>query len=385
VYKKIRILYGLEAADSGALKHLTYLVTNLDQSIFEISVVLSTRRSREYAYRHILRMRRSKINVVIIPMERNIHVWKDFVSFFSILSYLVRHRYDIVHTHSSKAGVLFRMAAWIARVPSIVYTPHCFFFQGQSGIKRRIYSFIERCMGAITDYIVVSNNERVAALGDKIAAPKKLLNINNAIDFGEYNTHRRKDGLKAVMGLNENALVIGAIGRLVEQKDWLTYIYAAKETIATYPETVFLIVGEGELWEYLQSAIDFLGMTGKIIITGYYEQIEEIYSVIDVFVSTSLWEGLPYVLLEAMWFKKPVITTDLGYSGFIQERENGFLVTIKDYSLIAERIGLLIRDQALRKRMGENGYRLVSTQFTFEQFVRSHQEMYRRLFKGVKD
>jgi glycosyltransferase involved in cell wall biosynthesis len=187
------------------------------------------------------------------------------------------------------------------------------------------------------------------------------------------------------MGLPENALVVGAIGRLVEQKDWLTYIYAAKETIARFQETVFLIVGEGELCEHLQETIDILGMTNRIIITGYYEQIDEIYSVIDVFVNTSLWEGLPYVLLEAMWFKKPVITTDLGYSDLIQERENGFLVTVRDYSLIAKRIGELIQDQTLRQRMGDNGYRLVSTRFSFEKFVRSHEKLYCQLFKGVKD
>jgi glycosyltransferase involved in cell wall biosynthesis len=385
VCKKIRILYGLEAADSGALKHLTYLATNLDQAIFEIIVVLSVRRSGEFAYRHIRQMRKLKIEVVVIPMERSIHLWKDFVSFVAIFRHLAKNRYDIVHAHSSKAGVLFRMAAWIARVPSIVYTPHCFYFQGKVGIKKTFYSAVEKCMGVITDYIIVSNNERDAAIQCKIAALEKLLNINNAIDFDEYNANRRKDILKAAMGLQENALVIGAIGRLVEQKDWLTYIYAATETIAHFPETVFLIVGEGELREFLQDTIDFLGMTNKIIITGYYEQIDEIYSVIDIFVSTSLWEGLPYVLLEAMWFKKPVITTDLGYSDLIQERENGFLVTVKDYLSLAERIGQLIQDQPLRQHMGENGYQLVSKQFTFEKFVRSHERVYSQLYKSVKD
>ncbi|GGB24191.1 glycosyltransferase family 4 protein [Puia dinghuensis] len=380
--KKIHILYGLEAADSGALKHLTYLATNLDQTIFEITVILSTRRSTEYAYRHIMQMRRSKIRVIVIPMERNIHFGKDIVSFWAIFSHLVQNQYDIVHAHSSKAGVLFRVAAWMARVPAIFYTPHCFYFQGKSGIKRAVYSAIERWMGAITDHIVVSNNERDAAMNYNIAGSEKLLNINNAIDFEEYKSCRRKEILKRAMGLQENALVVGAVGRLVEQKDWLTYIYAAKDTIARFPEAVFLIVGEGELREYLQDTIDFLGMTDKIIITGYYAEIAEIYSVIDIYVSTSLWEGLPYVLLEAMWFRKPVVATDLGYSDLIQERENGFLVTRKDYSLIAKRIGQLIQDQALRQRMGEKGHQRVSRLFTFQKFVRSHEKAYLQLFSN---
>jgi glycosyltransferase involved in cell wall biosynthesis len=234
-------------------------------------------------------------------------------------------------------------------------------------------------MGAITDHIVVSNNEKEWAIKCKIAGPEKLLNINNAVDFGEYKARRRKDILKAEMGLGEDTLVIGAIGRLVEQKDWLTYIYAAKETIAHFPEVVFLIVGEGELREYLQETIDFLGMTGKTIITGFYQQIDEIYSVIDIFVSTSLWEGLPYVLLEAMWFKKPIIATDIGYAGIILEDENGFLVTVRDYHLIALRIQQLIQDRDLCRNMGENGYRRVCELFSFEAFVRQHEKVYTRL------
>lgn len=383
--KKIRILYGLEAADSGALKHLSYLVTNLNKELFDITVILSTRRSREYAHRHILRMRRAGAKVVILPMERDIHPWKDLVCLLRIILHLVRNRYDIVHAHSSKAGVLFRLAAWIRRVPYVFYTPHCFYFQGMTGTRKGVYSFVERCMAAITDHIVVSDNERDWAIRCRIAGREKLLTINNAIDFAEYAESRKKDILKQELGLDRGTIVIGAIGRLAEQKDWLTYIYAAKETVERFPETAFLIVGEGELEDFLRDTIEYLGMSEKIIFTGFHDRINEVYSVIDIFVSTSLWEGLPYVLLEAMRFRKPVIATDLGYAGFIKESENGFLVAARDHSLIAKRIGQLIGDRSLGRRMGEKGYDLVCTQFSFEQFVKQHEQAYSSVIKVVED
>lgn len=373
--KKLRILFGVEAADGGALKHLSYLVRNLDRTYFDVTVILSNKRS-EKVFHEIAKMEKAGTTVLLLPMERNINVWKDAKSFFKILSHISMDSYDIVHAHSSKAGVLFRIAAWVKRIPTIIYTPHCFYFQSKNGIRRMFYVGIEKLLGTITHYLVVSNTEKVWATNYKIVKPKKLKNINNAIDFTEYPLLCEDESTKRNMGFNDDSIIVGAIGRLVEQKDWLTYIYAAKEIVQHFPDVLFLIVGDGYLYHDLKETIKDLNLEGNVIITGYHSEVNKVYSVMDVFVSTSLWEGLPYVLLEAMWFKKPIVATNLGYQNIICDNENGFLVEVKDYKILASKIQELIMNKALSKDMGERGHHLVKSNFSFHEFVKKHESIY---------
>ncbi|HEY9008946.1 MAG TPA: glycosyltransferase, partial [Ohtaekwangia sp.] len=374
--KRIKILFGLEAADGGALKHLLYLVENLNSSDFDITVILSDKRKKSLD-KEIKRMIFNKARVLTMPMEREINVVKDFIALVKIVYHVGRNSYDIVHAHSSKAGILFRLAGWFNRVPLIVYTPHCFYFQAKSGVWKKVFSFIERLASGITDYIIVSDNERKAALSYKISSAQKLKNINNAIDFNQYKQYKNIEGIKQSLGI-KTRLVIGGIGRLTEQKDWITYIYAANEVLKTYPHVTFLIVGEGELRTQLNTLVHKLNIADRVLVIGYREDIQKIYAVMDIFVSTSLWEGFPYVLLEAMYYKKPVVTTDIGYSSVITKGMNGYLSPTRDYHCIADNISLLIANASLCKTMGGSGYDVVMQNYSFELFIREHELLYKQ-------
>ena len=203
-----------------------------------------------------------------------------------------------------------------------------------------------------------------------------MININNAIDFNEYPFNYPKEGAKREMGIGDHLTVVGAIGRLVEQKGWLTYLYAAKETLKHFPKMLFLIVGDGVMLNDLKKVIKELDIEDNIVITGYSCDINKVYSAIDIFVNTSLWEGLPYVLLEAMWFKKPIVATNLGYQNIIYENETGFLVDVKDYITLSKKIRELINDKAKGIKMGEKGRSLVESNFSFEEFVKKHERLY---------
>ena len=378
--RQLRVLFGLEAADGGALKHLSYLVSSLDPDSFSVTVILSAKRSEKVSP-EIIKMQDAGAAVLLLSMERQINLWKDAKSFLLIFFHLMNHRYDIVHAHSSKAGFLFRLAAWINRVPTIIYTPHCFYFQAKTGIKRTFFVWLEKLMGKITHHIIVSNTEKIWAINYHIVTPLKLKSINNAIDFNEYPLPSNGESAKPFLGLKDDLLVVGAIGRLVEQKDWLTYIYAAKEILQHFSNVAFLLVGEGVLLNDLKKKIKQLELEDKIIITGHSSEVSKIYSAIDIFVSTSLWEGLPYVLLEAMWFKKPIVATNLGYHNIIYDNENGFLVEVKDYKILAEKIQALIKNKAMSIEMGERGHHLVKSSFSFNEFVKKHEVLYLSCFK----
>jgi len=379
--RKCRILFGLEAADGGSIKHLLYLVLKLDKSRFDITVMLSWKRSRR-VYEVIAKMQLAGAKVIVMPMERSISPWKDLKAMIYIYRFLRSNPCDVVHAHSSKAGALFRIAARLAGVPRIVYTPHCFYFQAKTGWAKKAFVAMEKWLAGFTHYIVVSNGERNSALRHGIANAQKLRNINNAINFDEYNSPpacsppAERLTLLSQLGIPNDTIVVGAVGRLTLQKDWETYIYAAAETLKTWSNTVFLIVGDGELMDPLKSLIHRLGIAGKVIITGYRDDIQQVFSIIDIYVSTSLWEGLPYVILEAMWFQKPVIATDLDYGDIIQDNENGFLVSCRDYRLIAGKITHLIRNQQLGKEMGRKGFQLAQKCLSFNTFVRKHEDLY---------
>lgn len=369
--KRIKILYGLEAASGGALKHLIYLTTHLDKNIFDITVILSPRlRDAEL---EIDKLKAIGIKIIEISMCREVSLVKDCISLCKIIRFLHVHTFDIVHSHSSKAGVYFRVAAWINKVPLIVYTPHCFYFQSKSGMSKTIFELLERFLGFITDRIIVSENEKNECVNSKIVPFTKLLNINNAINFNDYTEHDKVVAL-ATLGLQEDAIVIGAIGRLVKQKNFLTLINAANELVKSTSNLYFVIAGSGELYDSLQSKINDYGLEEKVLLIGHQTEISKIYSAIDIFVSTSLWEGLPYVMLEAMWYRKPIITTDLKYGENFTETE--CLVQPGDTFSLCKKLDILIKDKGLCESIGRRNRITAQSKFSFKEFIRLHEELY---------
>lgn len=372
---KIKILYGLEAAGGGSLKHLVYLATRLNKDMFDITVILSNSR-QECISSEIAKMESEGTTVLFLPMQRNISPINDMRLIIKLIFLIKKGRYDIVHAHSSKAGGIFRIAAWICRFPLVYYTPHCFYFQGKKGIQKKSYVLIERILGKLTTAIIVSESEKKQLIDNRVAPISKIVNINNAIDFNEYQQEKEFEKIKKHLKIPANTFIVGAIGRLVPQKDWETYIYAANLVLKNYPQTKFLIVGEGELFNELNKLIFKLNLENSIILTGQVKEIYKIYAVIDVFVNTSLWEGLPYVFLEAMKYRRPIIATNTGNDKIVIHEETGFITPAKDYRFIASKIVSFIENKQLSIKMGEKGMEWLTLKYSFELFIRKHEQLY---------
>jgi glycosyltransferase involved in cell wall biosynthesis len=379
---KSKILYGLEASGGGALKHLIYLVTKLNNKRFDITVILSNKR-QENIDSEIWKMRYYGANVILMPIKRNIHIG-DFIIIIKLFFHIRNHKYDIVHAHSSKAGSLFRIAAWLNNVPKIYYTPHCFYFQGKQGLKKWFFVVLEKMFGWITTGVIVSDGEKQEMLKYNLVPGKKIININNAIDFNEYNLCKEIKETKENLAIKDNDFIVGAIGRLAYQKDWKTYIYAANEVLKKYPNVVFLIIGTGELYSEIKKMIKDLHLEKKVSLTGYIKDIYKIYGIIDVYVNTSLWEGLPYVFLEAMKYKIPIVATDTGNETAILHEESGFISPIKDYKAIADKIIMLIENKKMAFQMGLKGNELLTEKYSFELFIQQHEMFYENITLNEK-
>lgn len=376
--QKIRLLYALEATGGGALKHLAYLVSNIDKAVFDISVALSDQRT-DSSQADILKIKDSGAKIIKVPMRKEISLVADCRAFLKICRVLRSGDYDILHAHSSKAGGLFRLAAVLCGMKQVLYTPHCFYFQSKTGFAQKIFIGMERLLASVTSYIIVSENEQQNALLHKIAKPFKLQNINNAIKFNDYQEKITDERLLSDFEIPPGSFIVGAVGRLTPQKDWETFVFAANEVLKKYPEAVFLISGEGELETDIRKLIFSLGLEKSILLTGYVSEIYKIFGIIDLFVSTSLWEGLPYVILEAMKYNKPVIATDTGNGDLVVHNINGFVTPVKDYRTIAEKICELIANKQKAQEMGRKGYELLTRKYSFELFIQKHETLYRKL------
>lgn len=372
--RRIKILFGLEAGDAGALKHLVSLACGLDKIRFSITVILSTARSSRI-FKEIDRMKMAGVNVLLFPMDKRIHITKDILLVLKLRAHLKEHKYDIVHAHSSKAGLTFRLAARIAKIDTIIYTPHCFYFQSKSGVRRWFFSLAEKLLGIITTQLVVSCNEKDWALKHNLVSSDKLTVINNAINNNDYQSNVSVQNIKKRLDIEDSHCIVGAVGRLCKQKDWTTFIYAAHQILLQDKNVIFIIAGDGELSIQLDNLITKLNIKQNVLLLGYVEEISNLYQIFDLFVSTSLWEGLPYTLLEAMYFNLPIVASDIGYGDVLVDNYNAVLFTPTDYKQLAVKIIKLIKNKSVRERIGQKSYQTFGN-FKFSTFIEEHEKLY---------
>jgi glycosyltransferase involved in cell wall biosynthesis len=209
-----------------------------------------------------------------------------------------------------------------------------------------------------------------------VAPLSKICNINNAIDFDEGRQLGKVKAVRDAFGVGENDLVIGAIGRLTSQKGWITFLYVAKEIIRYHRQVKFFIIGDGEMKQELRHLVKVLDIQDYVVMTGHVQEIHKIYSMLDIVVNTSEWEGLPYVFLEAMHFGLPIVATNTGNDAAIVNGRTGYIAAIKDYKAIAKLVMELIINTEARTAMGRAGFIHLKEKYSFKAFLSRHEELY---------
>jgi glycosyltransferase involved in cell wall biosynthesis len=286
----------------------------------------------------------------------------------------------IVHTHSSKAGILGRWAAFGAGVPVIIHTFHGFGFNDyQPFWLRDFYIMAEWLTARATHaFICVSraNLERAVSLG--FGARDKFRLIRSGIDVKEF--ERNPIDVKArrrELGLGEEGPLVSMVSNFKPQKNPLDFARAAALVLKQVPEAWFAVAGDGELRPELETLIKEKGIGDRFRLLGWRRDIPEILWSSDLFVLTSLWEGLPRVYPQAMAAHLAIVGTRVdGAPEAVVEGENGFLVEPKDFEGLAGRIIQLLRDESLRTKMGRLGRARVD-EFDIHLMLRQQEELYR--------
>ena len=268
---------------------------------------------------------------------------------------MIKGQYEIVHTHSSVAGVIGRIAALSAGVPAIVHHVHGWGIQeGMSAGMRTLYLGLERLCASFTKrLIVVSRPTRQKGLAYRIGREDQYALIYNGIQLEKFRQKYDERQVRLELGLDPDCRVVGMIGRLDRQKNPLDFIRAAAIVRKRYQKVQFLIAGEGVLRNECRSLIQDLNLDGNFFLLGFRNDVEKIMAVLDLIVSSSLWEGLPVVFQEAMSAGKPIVANDVdGASDVIIDGETGYRVAPHKPAEMAERILNLLGSDDLCKRMG---------------------------------
>jgi glycosyltransferase involved in cell wall biosynthesis len=320
--------------------------------------------------------------VHVIPnLVRRVDPLNDLLTFFRLYRLFRSRKYEIVHTHSTKAGFLGRLAAWVANVPVIVHTHHGVPFEINGDLKSRIYISLERLVGPATDCMVcVGEVLRQELLAWKIAASEKLTTIYSGIDFSSYVPKRTASQTKRELGLERSWPIIGSVGRLSEQKAQ----YYLVESIALlrdhYPQIKLLLVGEGDLRSLLERRIQDLGLSANVSLLGERDDIADLLKIFDVYAMSSRWEGVGRALTEAMYWGLPVVATSVnGVKELIIHEETGLLVPPHDPSALASVIDRLVSDPELASRLGSNAHKKARALMDGEHMITAVEELYERL------
>jgi glycosyltransferase involved in cell wall biosynthesis len=312
------------------------------------------------------------LKVRIIPsLIREISFLRDIRALIGIYSFIKSHKIDIVHTHSSKAGILGRWAAKLAGVKFIVHTIHGWEFHSyQSKLRKTFYILLERMAAMITDqFIAVTEHDINEGLQNRIGTLHKYRLVRYGIRKEKFDTGSN-GSLRKKLGLDKDDFLVGMIACFKQQKSPQDFVLAAEKVAQHVPRAKFVMVGDGQLKGRVSELVEKLSLKNKFLLLGWQRDIPQIMSSLDVLVLTSLWEGLPIVFLEAMASGKPIVANDIsGNREIVKDGINGFLVSSRDTFALADRIIQLSKDRNLAQEMGERGKGALNNYFNLEHMV----------------
>jgi glycosyltransferase involved in cell wall biosynthesis len=301
-------------------------------------------------------------------VRRPISVWRDALGLLELLVVMRRVRPHIVHASSSKAGILGRTAAWLARVPIRIFTVHGWAFTAAAGWRSVPFRWAEQLVRRFTTVTVcVSENERAAGIAARTCDERTAVVIRNGIDAGARPVARPETHPPRIV----------TVGRLQAPKDALSLVRA----LAELGERSFqaLIVGDGPDRPVVEAEVRRLRLTASVVLAGAREDVAEILAASHVFVLSSRSEALPVSVLEAMAAGLPVVGSRVGgMAELVVEGETGLLVAPGDPGELAAAIARLVDDPELRQQLGSAGRTRVEAHFALETFLDAHLELYRR-------
>jgi glycosyltransferase involved in cell wall biosynthesis len=316
-------------------------------------------------------------------MRRSILPRKDWKTYRHLIDRLKQLNPDVVHTHSSKAGIIGRWAAHKARMPFIVHTIHGLAFTAStSKLANTFYEMLERKTAPITHKIVCVADEMARqSLAAGIGRPDQYVTIYSGMETRDFlNPPVPREQVRQQLGLEPHHVAVGTVARLFHLKGHDDLLDLAPRLCSTFPDLRFLWIGDGLLRAQFEQRIAEMNLKDRFILTGLVPpaRIPELVNAMDILVHPSRREGLARALPQGQLAGAPVVTYDIdGNREGLIDQETGFLVKPFDQDGLAEALSRLIRDPDLRHRMGADGRDFALNRFDAEVMVEALEKLYR--------
>jgi glycosyltransferase involved in cell wall biosynthesis len=385
--KQIRVLHVITRLIVGGAQEATmFTAALLDPARFCVDIISGPQTGPEGSLIDEVRARR--IPLTIEPaLVREINPVKDLLALVRLTRFIRRGRYTIVHTHSSKAGILGRWAARLAGLagtpaPVIVHTVHGWgYHDHQPALVRGVYILLERLTQGLTDRLTVDSPRNAEkGLAEGIATTEKYITIRCGIELDRFRRPERpREAVCAELSIPRDATVVGTVTRLSPQKAPLDFVKAVARVAEQRPNVHFVVVGDGPLRAEVEAQIAAEGLTARFHLTGLRRDVPDLLHSFDVFALTSLWEGLPRVLPQAMAAGLPIVATAVdGNAEAVEDGVNGFLTPPGDPGALAAALLRFLDDPSLAAEMGAAG-RERSTEFGARKMVEDIAALYEDL------
>ncbi|HOK40863.1 MAG TPA: glycosyltransferase family 4 protein [bacterium] len=315
-------------------------------------------------------------------MDNPVNPVKDILALIELIKLLKKEKFDIVHTHNSKAGFIGRLAAWLVGVPKIVHTVHGFAFHNKEKfIWRIIFLFLEKIGVNFCDEMIFISQPLIDwAKKYKIYKPEHTYKIYSGIELEKFqNCNKYKNEIYKKYNISEKNFIIGEVAKLWEGKGHITILKATKILINKIPELKILFVGEGYLKEKIENFINENNLKEYVILTGFTENVEQYYSVFNISLLISSFEGMGRVILESFAAKVPVIATNVGgIVDLIMNEYNGLLIEPDDVNGLVNAILKLYYSKELREKFICHSYSLLTEKFSAQKMAEEIEKVYEK-------
>ncbi|NOX57523.1 MAG: glycosyltransferase family 4 protein [Planctomycetes bacterium] len=322
-------------------------------------------------------------------MKRSVKPLTDWKCARDLRRIFERESFDIVHTHSSKAGIIARYAAHRARVAKVVHTIHGMSFnRTQSAITQRLYAALERRAACWTDaFVCVADAMTEQAVNARIAPRSRFTTIRSGMETAKFQKNEAdRKRVRESWGVPDDAILVGTVARLFRNKGYEHLLEAMPAIVKACENARFVWVGDGANRSEYESILARLGLRDRVTFTGLVapDDVPHLLNGMDVLVHASQWEGLPRVLVQAALVELPCVSFDNdGAPEAIRDGETGYLVRLGDSRLLAERVGELCRDAELRRSMGTAARAHCVERFDAEKMVTHICRLYEELLPNA--
>jgi glycosyltransferase involved in cell wall biosynthesis len=379
-----------------------------------IQAILMTEAFRQKGYRSMLlagQVPASEGNMEYLALDRDIQPIKigsmsrriswheDLDTLWQLIRIFYREKPDVIHTHTAKAGTLGRLAAIATGVPVRVHTFHGHVFRGYfSPSVSRIFLCIERFLARHTDCIIAVSDSQKQELSQvyRIAPAEKISVIPVGFDLSPFLVVDGHVGtFRNSLGCGTDTFLVGWVGRLTAIKDPGLFLHCARHLDGRSGDLRFALIGDGELRKHCQEQIDAAALGHTVRLTGWQQHLERIYADVDLVVSTSINEGTPVALLEAMASGKAFVSTDVGgvrdlmaglsiKQGDFEVFQNGILAP-RDGKVLAHAVAYLMDNPETRRAMGQAGRNFVKARFSSRRLADDLESLYLSLARSKEN